>query len=70
MKKSIKDLRDSENPDIAGSYNAIIRAGQATIDLAVQTNTAIVAVIHGEVVRIPASDFIKKRQLDYLIPTV
>ncbi|MEY4264289.1 MAG: hypothetical protein RL373_857, partial [Pseudomonadota bacterium] len=30
----------------------------------------IVAVIHGEVVRIPASDFIKKRQLDYLIPTV
>ena len=61
MKKSRKDLRDSQDTDIAGSYNAMIRADQAAIDLAIQTNTVIVTVINGEVVRIPASDLIKKR---------
>jgi murein DD-endopeptidase MepM/ murein hydrolase activator NlpD len=70
MKKSTKDLRDSPDPDIAGSYNAMIRAGHAAIDLAIQTNTAIVTVINGEVVRIPASDLIKKRLLDSYIPAV
>lgn len=64
MKKSRKDLRDSQDPDIAGFYNAMIMAGQAAIDLAIQTNTAIVTVINGQVVRIPVSDLIKKRQLD------
>lgn len=28
MKKSTKDARDSQDPDFAGSYNAMIRAGQ------------------------------------------
>jgi len=30
------------DPDISGSYYAMQRAGQAAIDLAIQTNTAIV----------------------------
>ena len=70
MKKSTKDLSDSPDPDIADSYNAMIRAGQAAIDLAIQTNTVIVTVINGEVARIPASDLIKKRQLDSYTPAV
>ena len=70
MKKSTKDLLDFQDPDIAGSYNAMIRAGQAAIDLAIQTNTAIVTVINVEVVRVPTADLIKKRQFDSYIPTV
>ena len=31
-----KDIRNSLDPDIAGSYNAMQRAGQAAIDLAIQ----------------------------------
>jgi hypothetical protein len=35
----INDIRHSSDPDIAGSYYAMQRAGQAAIDLAIQTNT-------------------------------
>ncbi len=38
------------------------RAGKAAIDLAIQTNTAIVTSINGKVVRIPAAELIKQRQ--------
>lgn len=31
-----KDIRNSSDPDIAGSYYAMQRAGQAAIDLAIQ----------------------------------
>ena len=56
-----KDIRNSSDPDIAGSYNAMQRAGQAAIDLAIQTNTAIVTTINGKIVRIPAAELIKQR---------
>jgi hypothetical protein len=56
------DIRNSPDPDIAGSYYAMQRAGQAAIDLAIQTNTAIVTMVDGKIVRIPASELIKKRQ--------
>ena len=62
MKTSGKDIRNSSDPDIAGSYNAMQRAGQAAIDLAIQTNTAIVTSINGKIVRIPAAELIKQRQ--------
>jgi murein DD-endopeptidase MepM/ murein hydrolase activator NlpD len=39
------------------------RAGQAAIDLAIQTNTAIVTTVDGKVVRITAAELIKQRQL-------
>ena len=58
-----KDIRNSSDPDIAGSYYAMQRAGQAAIDLAIQTNTAIVTTVNGKIVRIPAAELIKKRQL-------
>jgi len=59
----IKDIRNSSDPDIAGSYYAMQRAGQAAIDLAIQTNTAIVTTVDGKIVRISAAELIKQRQL-------
>lgn len=38
------------------------RAGQAAIDLAIQTNTAIVVEQDGKIVRISAAELIKQRQ--------
>lgn len=57
-----KDIRNSSDPDIAGSYYAMQRAGKAAIDLAIQTNTAIVTSVNGKVVRIPAAELIKQRK--------
>ena len=57
------DIRNSPDPDISGSFYAIQRARQAAIDLAIQTNTAIVTTVNGKIVRIPAAELIKKRQL-------
>ncbi|NQW70674.1 MAG: hypothetical protein HQ457_09850 [Betaproteobacteria bacterium] len=57
------DIRNSQDPDISGSYFAIQRARQAAIDLAIQTNTAIVTTIDGKIVRITAAELIKQRQL-------
>ena len=62
MSAKIKDIRDSADPDISGSYYAMQRAGQSAIDLAIQTNTAIVIMLDGKVQRIPAAELIKQRQ--------
>jgi len=56
------DIRNSTDPDIAGSYYAIQRARKTAIDLAIQTNTAIVTTVDGKIVRIPAAELIKQRQ--------
>jgi len=55
------DIRNSTDPDIAGSYYAIQRARKTAIDLAIQTNTAIVTTVDGKIVRIPAAELIKQR---------
>jgi len=39
------------------------RAGQAAIDLAIQTNTAIESTVEGKIVRTPAAELIKQCQL-------
>jgi len=57
------NIRNSPDPDISGSYYAIQRARQAAIDLAIQTNTAIVTTVDGKIVRITAAELIKQRQL-------
>ena len=62
MKSIVKDIRNSPDPDIAGSYYAMQRAGQAAIDLAIQTNTAIVTMVDGKIARISAAELIKQRQ--------
>ena len=59
---NIKDIRLSDDSDLAGSYAAMQRAGQSAIDLAIQTNTAIVIMLDGKVRRIPAAELIKQRQ--------
>ena len=59
----INDIRNSTDPDISGSYYAMQRAGQAAIDLAIQTNTAIVTTVDGKIVSITAAELIKQRQL-------
>jgi len=60
MKTPLKDIRNSPDPHIAGSYDAMIRAGQHAIDIAIQTNTAIVNIIDGKIVRTTAAE-LKKR---------
>jgi hypothetical protein len=57
------DILNSSDPDIAGSYYALQRARQSAIDLAIQTNTAIVTTVDGKIVRITAAELIKQRQL-------
>ena len=62
----INDIRNSTDPDISGSYYAMQRAGQAAIDLAIQTNTAIVTTVDGKIVRITAAELIKQRAVNFL----
>ena len=59
---NIKDIRLSDDPDLAGSYAAMQRAGQSAIDLAIQTNTAIVVERDGKIIRIPAADLIQQQK--------
>ncbi len=47
---------------MAGSYAAMQRAGRAAEDLAIRTNTAIITMIDGHVVRLTAEDIIKRRE--------
>ena len=60
---TVEQILNSPDPDIVGSYYAMQRARKAAIDLAIQTNTAIVTTINGKIVRIPAAELIKQRQL-------
>ena len=53
-----KDIRLSPDPDMAGSYAAMQRAGRAAEDLAIRTNTAIITMIDGHVVRLTAEEII------------
>lgn len=57
-----EDIYNLTDPYIPGSHYEMQRAGQE-IDLAIQTNTAIVTMIDGKIVRFPAAELIKKRQL-------
>jgi hypothetical protein len=59
-----KDIRLSPDPDMAGSYAAMQRAGRAAEDLAIRTNTAIITMIEGKVVRLTAEEIIKRRQAE------
>lgn len=63
MTLPINDIRNFSDPDISGYYYAMQRVGQAVIDLAIQTNTAIVPTVDSKIVRITAAKLIKQRQL-------
>ncbi len=57
-----KDIRLSPDPDMAGSYAAMQRAGRSAEDLAIRTNTAIITMIDGKVIRLTADEIIKRRE--------
>jgi hypothetical protein len=57
-----KDITSSTDPDLAGSYAALLRAARAAADLAIQTNTSIIVSIDGKDVRLTADYLIKMRE--------
>jgi hypothetical protein len=56
-----KDIRTSSDPDLAGSYAAMLRAAHSAEDLAIKTNTSVIVGIDGKEVRLTAQDLIKLR---------
>ena len=56
-----KDIRTSSDPDLAGSYAAMLRAARSAEDLAIKTNTSILVSIDGQDVELTAADLIKMR---------
>ena len=63
-----KDIRTSNDPDLAGSYAAMERAARAAQDLAIKTNTGIVVAVDGKNVELTAADLIKLRDQEALQP--
>ena len=59
-----KDIRESTDPDLAGSFAAIHRAARSAQDLAIKTNTSILVSIDGKDVELTAADLIKMRELE------
>ena len=57
-----KDIRTSSDPDLAGSYAAMLRASRSAEDLAIKTNTSIVVSLDGRDVELTAADLIKMRE--------
>jgi len=56
------DIRTSSDPDLAGSYAAMLRASRGAEDLAISTNTNIIVSIDGKDVRLSAQDLLKMRE--------
>jgi len=56
-----KDIRLSFDPDLAGSYAAMLRAACSAEDIAIKTNTCILVSVDGKDVRLTAEDLIKMR---------
>jgi hypothetical protein len=56
-----KDIRTSSDPDLAGSYAAMLRAAKSAEELAIKTNTSIIVSIDGKNVELTATDLIKMR---------
>jgi hypothetical protein len=57
-----KDIRTSADPDLAGSYAAMLRAARSAEDLAIKTNTSILVSLDGKDVELTATDLIKLRE--------
>jgi hypothetical protein len=59
-----KDIRNSSDPDLAGSFAAIQLAARSAQDLAIRTNTSILVSIDGKDVELTAADLIKMREYE------
>jgi len=56
-----KDIRTSSDPDLAGSYAAMLRAARSAEDVAIKTNTSILVSLDGKDVELTAADLLKLR---------
>jgi len=59
-----KDIRSSNDPDLAGSYAAMQRAAISAQDLAIKTNTGIVVSVNGKPRVISAKELLQMRELE------
>ena len=59
-----KDIRSSNDPDLAGSYAAMQRAAISAQDLAIKTNTGIVVSVDGKPRVISAKELLQMRELE------
>lgn len=57
-----KDIRTSSDPDLAGSYAAMLRAARSAEEVAIKTNTSILVSLEGKDVELTAADLIKLRE--------
>ena len=53
-----KDIRTSTDPDLAGSYAAMLRAARSAEDVAIKTNTSILVSLDGKDVELTAADLL------------
>jgi imidazolonepropionase-like amidohydrolase len=51
---TLQELSNAKNPDLRASFAAMQRAAEMARQIAIQTNTALVVVKDGKIVRIPA----------------
>ena len=56
-----KDIRTSSDPDLAGSYAAMLRAARSAEDVAIKTNTSILVSLEGKDVELTAADLLMLR---------
>ncbi len=56
-----RDIRNATDPDIAATESAMIEAARLAEDLAIRTNTAIIATVDGKLVRITAAELAARR---------
>ncbi len=56
------DIRTSSDPDLAGSYAAMLRAARAAEDMAIKTNTPLIVSEDGRDVRLTAQELMQRRQ--------
>jgi hypothetical protein len=55
-----KDISEAKNPDLRGSQAAILRAAELARQKAIQTDTDLIVVQDGEIVRIHANELQKQ----------
>lgn len=54
------DISQARNPDLRASLAALQRAAESARQIAVQTNTAIVLVENGKLIKVPAEQLRKQ----------
>ncbi|WP_313919631.1 hypothetical protein [Tahibacter sp.] len=53
---SARPISEAKDPDLRASVAAMNRAAELAREIAIQTDTSLVVVINGQIVRIPAKE--------------